>query len=33
MLLSEVLIVLVWCKGAAWRDKWEARERGVSRPA
>ncbi|KAI0770423.1 vacuolar DHA amino acid exporter [Fomes fomentarius] len=33
MLLSEVLMLLVWCKGAAWRDKWEVRERGVSRPA
>ncbi|KAI0643020.1 vacuolar DHA amino acid exporter [Trametes meyenii] len=30
MILSELLIVLVWWKGGAWREKWERKERGVS---
>ncbi|KAI0330794.1 MFS general substrate transporter [Cubamyces sp. BRFM 1775] len=30
MLLSELLILLVWWKGGAWREKWELKERGVS---
>ncbi|KAL7279742.1 hypothetical protein ACG7TL_006149 [Trametes sanguinea] len=29
MLLSELLIVLVWWKGGAWREKWELKERGA----
>ncbi|KAI0629848.1 vacuolar DHA amino acid exporter [Trametes polyzona] len=30
MILSELLILLVWWKGGAWRQKWELKERGVS---
>ncbi|KAI9064704.1 vacuolar DHA amino acid exporter [Trametes sanguinea] len=31
MLLSELLILLVWWKGSAWREKWELKERGPSK--
>ncbi|KAI0718247.1 MFS general substrate transporter [Cerioporus squamosus] len=31
MLLSEVLILLVWWKGGAWRAKWELKEQGTPR--
>ncbi|KAI0373855.1 MFS general substrate transporter [Pilatotrama ljubarskyi] len=30
MLLSELLILLVWWKGAAWRQRWELKEHGPS---
>ncbi|KAJ8496947.1 hypothetical protein ONZ51_g803 [Trametes cubensis] len=30
MLLSELLILLVWWKGGAWREKWELKERSIS---
>ncbi|KAH9891990.1 MFS general substrate transporter [Cubamyces lactineus] len=30
MILSELLILLVWWKGGAWREKWELKERSVS---
>ncbi|CDO69278.1 hypothetical protein BN946_scf185042.g180 [Trametes cinnabarina] len=30
MVLSDLLILLVWWKGAAWREKWVLKERGVS---
>ncbi|KAI0671081.1 MFS general substrate transporter [Trametes maxima] len=29
-ILSELLILLVWWKGGAWREKWERKERGAS---
>ncbi|RDX46519.1 vacuolar DHA amino acid exporter [Lentinus brumalis] len=31
MLLSELLILLVWWKGGAWRAKWERKEQGIPR--
>ncbi|TFK81687.1 MFS general substrate transporter [Polyporus arcularius HHB13444] len=31
MLVSELLILLVWWKGGAWRAKWERKEQGVPR--
>ncbi|KAI0775515.1 vacuolar DHA amino acid exporter [Trametes elegans] len=30
MILSELLILLVWWKGGAWRQKWEIKERAAS---
>ncbi|KAH9846411.1 MFS general substrate transporter [Lenzites betulinus] len=30
MILAELLILLVWWKGGAWRQKWELKERGLS---
>ncbi|RDX46518.1 vacuolar DHA amino acid exporter [Lentinus brumalis] len=32
ILLSELLILLVWWKGGAWRAKWELKEQGVRGP-
>lgn len=29
-ILAELLILLVWWKGGAWRQKWELKERGLS---
>ena len=29
VLLSELLILLVWWRGGAWREKWELVERGL----
>ncbi|KAI0351439.1 MFS general substrate transporter [Trametes cingulata] len=30
MILSELLILLVWWKGGAWRQRWELKERGLT---
>ncbi|RPD56171.1 vacuolar DHA amino acid exporter [Lentinus tigrinus ALCF2SS1-7] len=30
LVFSELLILLVWWKGGAWRAKWEIKERGIS---
>ncbi|KAI1789395.1 vacuolar DHA amino acid exporter [Ganoderma leucocontextum] len=32
MVLAEILVLLVWWKGGAWREKWEMKEGGITHP-